>query len=228
MADKVKISDSTSTTSSIIAASLTAVKSAYDKAVSAYSKATTAMKGATSSDAGAAGIVPAPAAGKQASFLRGDGTWVVPTNTTYKAATTSALGLVKIGSNISVSNGIISLSKSNVTSALGYTPPENTGITTVKGEIGSSVTSNGTSMTLPNGGTWFVWNIGGTITYPGAVTSSSLGVSNSSSGYTYHGTTYAGGTKVYGRVSWSYHGTGDDGDDSGIITGGNLVAIRIS
>lgn len=39
------------------------------------------MTAATSNTAGAAGIVPAPAAGKQASFLRGDGTWAVPTNT---------------------------------------------------------------------------------------------------------------------------------------------------
>ena len=45
------------------------------------------------------------------------------TNTTYGAATGSALGLVKIGSNISVSSGTISLSKANVTGALGYTPP---------------------------------------------------------------------------------------------------------
>lgn len=34
-----------------------------------------AMKGATSTVAGAAGYVPAPAAGTQAKFLRGDGTW---------------------------------------------------------------------------------------------------------------------------------------------------------
>lgn len=52
---------------------------------------------ATSSAAGKAGLVPAPAAGKQASFLRGDGTWVVPTNTTYAKANTSTLGLVMIG-----------------------------------------------------------------------------------------------------------------------------------
>ena len=39
------------------------------------------MGAASSSAAGTAGIVPAPGAGKQASFLRGDGTWVVPTNT---------------------------------------------------------------------------------------------------------------------------------------------------
>lgn len=39
------------------------------------------MTAATSSAAGTAGRVPAPAAGKQASFLRGDATWAVPTNT---------------------------------------------------------------------------------------------------------------------------------------------------
>lgn len=50
------------------------------------------MTAATSNTAGAAGIVPAPAAGKQASFLRGDGTWAVPTNTniTYTFANGTA------------------------------------------------------------------------------------------------------------------------------------------
>ena len=44
-------------------------------------------------------------------------------DTTYSAATSSTLGLVKVGSNISNSYGTISLTKANVTSALGYTPP---------------------------------------------------------------------------------------------------------
>ncbi len=52
------------------------------------------MQAATASAAGAAGLVPAPAAGKQNSFLRGDGTWVVPTNTTYNPVTASANGLM--------------------------------------------------------------------------------------------------------------------------------------
>lgn len=39
------------------------------------------MTGATASAAGTHGLVPAPAAGKQTSFLRGDGTWVVPNDT---------------------------------------------------------------------------------------------------------------------------------------------------
>lgn len=53
------------------------------------------MQAATASAAGAAGLVPAPAAGKQTSFLRGDGTWVVPTNTTYGLASTTANGLLR-------------------------------------------------------------------------------------------------------------------------------------
>lgn len=53
------------------------------------------MEAATASSAGAAGLVPAPAAGKQTSFLRGDGTWVVPTNTTYGLASTTANGLLR-------------------------------------------------------------------------------------------------------------------------------------
>lgn len=50
------------------------------------------MTAATSNTAGAAGIVPAPDAGKQAAFLRGDGTWAVPTNTntTYTFANGTA------------------------------------------------------------------------------------------------------------------------------------------
>ena len=44
-------------------------------------------------------------------------------NTTYGAATSSTLGLVKTGSNITNSSGTISLTKANVTAALGYTPP---------------------------------------------------------------------------------------------------------
>ena len=44
-------------------------------------------------------------------------------NYTLPAATSSTLGGVKIGSNITVSSGTISLTKANVTSALGYTPP---------------------------------------------------------------------------------------------------------
>lgn len=54
------------------------------------------MTAASASAAGKAGLVPAPAAGAQAKYLRGDGTWQTPpdTNTTYSAATQSANGLM--------------------------------------------------------------------------------------------------------------------------------------
>lgn len=52
------------------------------------------MKGATSSAAGTAGYVPAPAAGAQGKYLRADGTWQTPPNTTYSVATQSANGLM--------------------------------------------------------------------------------------------------------------------------------------
>lgn len=54
------------------------------------------MKGATSSSAGSAGLVPAPNIGEQLKFLRADGTWVIPTNTTYSVGTTSYLGITKL------------------------------------------------------------------------------------------------------------------------------------
>lgn len=54
------------------------------------------MGGASASAAGSAGLVPAPAAGKQTQYLRGDGTWQTPpdTNTTYSPATAAANGLM--------------------------------------------------------------------------------------------------------------------------------------
>lgn len=42
---------------------------------------------ASSSAAGSTGLVPAPAAGKQTSFLRGDGTWVIPSQPTVNNPT---------------------------------------------------------------------------------------------------------------------------------------------
>lgn len=53
------------------------------------------MGAATASAAGTAGLVPAPAANNQGKYLRGDGTWQTPTNTTYSVftgATSSADG----------------------------------------------------------------------------------------------------------------------------------------
>ena len=53
------------------------------------------FSGATSSAAGSSGLVPAPSAGKQSSFLRGDGSWADPPGTEYAMASGTTLGLVK-------------------------------------------------------------------------------------------------------------------------------------
>ena len=70
------------------------------------------MTAATASAAGKAGLVPAPAAGKQASFLRGDGSWVVPENTTYADATTSTHGLMSAADKTKL-NGVATGAQAN-------------------------------------------------------------------------------------------------------------------
>lgn len=52
------------------------------------------MAGATASANGMSGMVPAPTEGEQTAFLRGDGSWSYPNDTTYQAATQAADGLM--------------------------------------------------------------------------------------------------------------------------------------
>jgi len=63
----------------------TAPVSVTSNASGAITVAVSAMGAATASADGTSGLVPAPGSGKQSSFLRGDGTWATPTNTTYSA-----------------------------------------------------------------------------------------------------------------------------------------------
>ena len=62
---------------------------------------------ATADAAGSAGYVPAPAKGQQGQYLRGDGTWATPTNTTYGDATTKSHGLMTAADKAKL-NGIAS------------------------------------------------------------------------------------------------------------------------
>lgn len=64
--------------------------------------------------------------------------YVLPT------ATAKIIGGVKVGANISYSDGTISLSKANVTSALGYTPPT----VDTKVTINNTLTSTSTTEAL--------------------------------------------------------------------------------
>lgn len=84
------------------------------------------MKGATSSSAGSAGLVPAPNIGEQLKFLRADGTWVIPTNTTYPVGTSSYLGITKLYTETgSATDG--TMTQNAITSALnGKSPTSHT------------------------------------------------------------------------------------------------------
>ena len=84
------------------------------------------MKGATSSSAGSAGLVPAPNIGEQLKFLRADGAWVIPTNTTYSVGTTSYSGTTKLYTSTgSATDG--TMTQNAITSALnGKSPTSHT------------------------------------------------------------------------------------------------------
>ena len=141
------------------------------------------MTAATSSAAGKAGLVPAPAAGKQASFLRGDGTWVVPTNTTYsnfvKSGSEAAAGLVPAPSTTA---GTTKYLREDGT----WVVPPNTTYTSLKNPYSLTIQGNGT--TLTNG------------TYDGSaaktvnITPSSIGAATSGHTHNYAGSSSAGGS----------------------------------
>lgn len=83
-----------------------------------------------------------------------DGIATGANNYSLPAATASVLGGVKVGSNITVSSGTISLTKANVTAALGYTPPtKDTDTHYVSGTIvnNSNTATANTTTALTNG-----------------------------------------------------------------------------
>lgn len=103
-------------------------------------------------------------------------------NCTYSyslpTATASVLGGVKIGSNISVSSGTISLTSANVTSALGFTPAKTSDIPEIPIALPNpyALTINGTSYT----GSSAV-----SITTPKILSANILSSSTVSAGYSY-------------------------------------------
>lgn len=101
--------------------------------------------------------------------------------TSIPTATSSVLGGVKIGSNITVSSGTISLSKANVTSALGYTPANTSDIPKIPAALPNpyALTINGTSYT----GSSAV-----SVTTPKILSTTILNSSTVSAGYSYNNT----------------------------------------
>ena len=80
-----------------------------------------ALKGATASAAGTAGYAPAPAVGENVKYLRGDGTWQTPTNTTYSDATQSAHGLMSTADKKKLDGIVEGANKTTVDSSLSST-----------------------------------------------------------------------------------------------------------
>ena len=99
------------------------------------------MKGATSSSAGSAGLVPAPNIGEQLKFLRADGAWVIPTNTTYSVGTSSYLGITKLYTETgSATDG--TMTQNAITSALnGKSPTSHTHNYAGSSSVGGAATS---------------------------------------------------------------------------------------
>ena len=102
-------------------------------------------------------------------YLRQDGTWVVPPNdnTTYSA-----------GSNITLSGTTFSLTKANVTGALGYTPPT----TNTTYSAGSNITLSGTTFSLTKA------NVTGALGYTPPTTNTTY---SAGSGLSLSGTTFS-------------------------------------
>lgn len=126
------------------------------------------MTGATSSTAGAHGYVPAPAAGDDTKFLRGDGTWatggttysagtgiditsnVISADTTVLATQTDLAGkqdTLTAGSNMDITSNVISAKVDSALSASSANPVQNS---VVKAALDGKATG---SITKANGGT---------------------------------------------------------------------------
>lgn len=133
-------------------------------------------------------------------------------NCTYSyslpTATASVLGGVKIGSNISVSSGTISLTSANVTSALGFTPAKTSDIPEIPIALPNpyALTINGTSYT----GSSAV-----SITTPKILSPNVLSSSTVSAGYSYISTA--------SRTISSLSGFSASNPDSVIISNAKLT-----
>ena len=78
--------------------------------------------GASSSAAGASGLVPAPLAGDESKYLSGDGLWKTITPYSLPIASTTTLGGVKIGNDLSIdSSGVLTTNLATVASTGSYT-----------------------------------------------------------------------------------------------------------
>lgn len=98
------------------------------------------MQGATATENGEGGLVPGPTAGKQASFLRGDGTWNTPTLT--------SLGVTATAAELNYVDGVTS----NVQTQLNAKAP--TASPTFTGTVTAPTVTVSTTLNIPGGKIW--------------------------------------------------------------------------
>ena len=145
------------TSVSVVASTLAAGSSAtasYDASTNKFTfgipRGATGAQGATGpkGDTGPTGPAGTYTAGANIT-ISGNVISATDTKYTLPTASSSVLGGVKVGSNITLSSGTISLSKSNVTSALGYTPANTSDIPEIPIALPNpyALTINGTSYT---------------------------------------------------------------------------------
>lgn len=144
----------------------------------------TVMRGASASAAGASGLVPTPSTGQQERYLRGDGTWQTPPNTTYADATSSNSGLMpaadkaKLDAFQAASNYAL---KSDISTVYRYkgSLDDESGLPVSDQEVGD--TYNLVSSTTYGDGANVAWNgtawddLGGTVDLSAYVEESELG-----------------------------------------------------
>lgn len=161
------------------------------------------FKAATSSAAGGSGLVPAPAAGAQTRYLRGDGTWQVPPDTkythpnsgvtagTYRSITVNTQGHVTAGTNPTTLAGYGITDAAAKTHTHSYLPLSG-------GTLTGRLTGNGKSTFPSTAGTWVS---GMTLTNP------SIGISTQQTQSSYH--PYFG-VKTYSGHVVNIGGLGDN------------------
>lgn len=173
-----------------------------------------AMTGATSGAAGKSGLVPAPAAGKQASFLRGDGAWAVPTNTVYTHPSYTARTGVPTANQTPAFGGSFSVSQP-VSDATGHVTALNTRTVTIPSTVATQSAAGLMSAAdkkkldgIESGSTSITWQD----VYPvGAYYFSSVSTSPAS----LFGGTWAA---VTGRFLYMNAGTGTGGSNTHTLT----------
>lgn len=191
------------------------------------------MTGSSTSVDGKAGLVPAPVKGNSNRYLSANGTWSVPTNTTYSNATTDAAGLMSkedkikldaiaegaqvntvtgvkgnsettyrtgdinitkanIGlgnvDNKSTSDILSSMTKSHVTTALGFEPPQEDTNTTYglkldNGKLSLVESGDTDTITLPEGALYGLSISGNTVSLVEGGTQNSVTIPDNNTTY---------------------------------------------